>query len=133
MNSLRLRNIKVQLLPRRYKRELAQAERMRMSATDATPEFVERVKSFLRSDSWEVRNSAVKIIARAQCEELYTELVERLLDTRESGILRRNCAELLHELQKGPLFRTDDPAGGLDLQGNELGNPLADHLWRDLQ
>ncbi len=43
------------------------------------------------------------------------------------------AAELLHHLQECALLRADDPAVCLDLQGNELGDELTDHLWGHLQ
>ncbi len=89
------RNIKVLLHPRRYRAELAEAQRMLRSVTEATNGVVQRVRRFLESDSWEVRNCAVKIIARTSCEELYDTLVVKLVERDEAGIVRRNCAEML--------------------------------------
>jgi hypothetical protein len=45
---------------------------------------------------------------------------------------RPHPAQLLHLLQKGPLLRAGWSGARLDLQGNELGEPLADQLRRDL-
>ncbi len=89
------RNIRVLLRPRRYRAELAAAERLLRSATEATNGAPDQIRRFLASDSWEVRNCAVKAIVNTRCEELYDALVDRLLDRDEAGILRRNCAELL--------------------------------------
>jgi len=89
------RNIKVLLHPRRYRAELAEAQRMLRSVTEATNGVVQRVRELLESDSWEVRNCAVKIIARTSCTELYDTLVAKLIERDEAGIIRRNCAEML--------------------------------------
>ena len=89
------RNIKVLLNPRRYKAELGEAGRMLRSVTEATDGVAGRIRGFLESDSWEVRNVAIKIIARTRCEELYGTLVAKLIERGEAGIIRRNCAELL--------------------------------------
>ncbi len=93
--NLFLQNLKVQLRPRRYKRDLAEAERMLRSLTEPENGVAERLRSLLRSDWWEVRNCALKIIARIRCKDLYGQFVGRLLDRGEAGILRRNCAELI--------------------------------------
>jgi len=89
------RNIKALLSPRRYRAELAEAGRMLRSVTEATNGVAETIQGFLASDSWEVRNCALKIIARTRCEELYAVLVAKLAERGEAGIIRRNCAELL--------------------------------------
>ncbi len=89
------RNIKVLLNRRRYKTELAEAERMLRSVTEATDGVADDIRAFLGSDSWEVRNCAVKVIARTRCEALYGVLAEKLAEPCEAGIVRRNCAELL--------------------------------------
>ncbi len=89
------RNIKVLLSPRRYKAELAEAGRVLHSATEKTDGLAGRVRGFLQSDSWEVRNFALKIIAHTRCEELYAALVAKLSERGEAGIVRRNAAELL--------------------------------------
>lgn len=89
------RNIRVLLRPRRYRAELAAAARLYDSATEVIDGVPDQIRSFLASDSWEVRNYAIKTIVKIRCEELYDALVERLLDRDEAGILRRNCAELL--------------------------------------
>ena len=68
---------------------------MLRSVTEATNGVAGRIRGFLGSDSWEVRNCALKIIARTRCEELYGKLVAKLLEADEAGIIRRNCAELL--------------------------------------
>jgi len=96
--SLIARNIKVLLNPRRYGAELARAEHMLRSVTEANNGAAERIRGFLGSDSWEVRNCAVKIITRTRCETLYGVLVAKLLERGEAGILRRNCAESLPAL-----------------------------------
>lgn len=110
------RNIRVLLQPRRYRAELAAAARLYNSAAEATDGVADQIRRFLASDSWEVRNYAVKTIAKTRCEELYDTLIERLLDRGEAGILRRNCAELLPSIPlRNPraveaLFRVlDDP------------------------
>ena len=96
--SLLRRNIKVLLQPRRYRAELGEAGRMLRSVTEPTNGVAGRIRGFLDSDSWEVRNCALKIIARTRCEELYGELVAKLLEASEAGIIRRNCAELLPDV-----------------------------------
>ena len=93
------RNIKVLLQPRRYRAELAKAGHMLRSTTEAVNGVAGRIRGFLASDSWEVRNLGVKIIARTRCEELYGELVARLLACGEAGIIRRNCAEALTHIR----------------------------------
>ena len=97
--SLIRRNIKVMLQPRRYRAELAEAGRMLRSITEATNGVAKQIRGFLASDSWEVRNCAVKIIARVRCEELYGEIASRLVERGEAGIIRRNCAEALTDIQ----------------------------------
>ena len=54
----------------------------------------------------------------------------RLLNRAADG---SKATEILHRLQEGALLRTDDPAVRLDLQSNELSNPLAEQLRGDLQ
>lgn len=94
-----LQNIKVQFFSRRYNAELARAERLLARAKGPTDELIASVRNLLESDSWEVRNAAIKIIGRAKCEPLYGVLVEKLCDKNEAGILRRNCAEMIHNLR----------------------------------
>jgi len=89
------RNIRVLLHPRRYRAELARAGKMLRSLTEAKGDVPDRIRELLGSDAWEVRNCAVKIIVRTHCEELYPVLVEKLTEAGESGIVKRNCAELL--------------------------------------
>ncbi len=93
------RNIKVLLQPRRYRAQLAEAGRMLRSITEATNGVAGQIREFLASDSWEVRNCAVKIIVRTRCEELYGEIVVRLVERGEAGIIRRNCAEAVTDIQ----------------------------------
>jgi HEAT repeat protein len=89
------RNIKVLLQPRRYRAELAAAIKMQTSCSQLTDNDEARVRAFLQSDSWEVRNCAVKIIAKTNYTPLLPALEEMLLDRSEAGIVRRNCAEML--------------------------------------
>ncbi len=89
------RNLRVLLRPWRYRAELAAAARLYDSAAETTEGVRDPIRRFLASDSWEVRNYAIKIIVKTRCEEFYDTLVDRLLDRNEAGILRRNCAELL--------------------------------------
>lgn len=89
------RNIRALLHPRRHRAEQAEAARMLRSATQADNGTAERIRGFLESDAWLVRNCALKIIARTRCEELYDVLIEKLRDGSEAPIIRRNCAELI--------------------------------------
>lgn len=97
--NLLLRNLKVQLFSRRYGAEQARAEKLLATATEPTDEVIAAIRQFLQSDSWEVRNAAVKTIGRIHCEPLYGVLVEKLCDRNEAGILRRNCAEMVYNLR----------------------------------
>ncbi len=92
------RNVRAMLRPGRARAELAEANRMLRSVTEATNGVAEQIGGFLASDSWEVRNTAVKIIARTRCEAMYDRLPAALLDAGESGIIRRNCAEALLDI-----------------------------------
>ena len=94
MNLIR-RNLRALLHARRHKAELAEANRMLRSLTEATDGVADRIRRLLASDAWEVRNCALKIIARTRCEELFGALVAGLIQRDEAGIIRRNCAELL--------------------------------------
>jgi HEAT repeat protein len=116
--NLLLRNLKTLLFPRRYRAELADADRMLRAEAEAVNGAAERIRGFLASDAWEVRNCAVKIIARTRCEELYDVLRAKLLERGEAGIVRRNCAELIPLL--GPAAREMEDA---------LRRALADPYW----
>jgi len=89
------RNLNVLLRPRRYRAELGEAVHLLLTATEATNGVVESIRAFLESDAWEVRNCAVKLIARTGCAALYPVLAKKLAERDEAGIIRRNCAELL--------------------------------------
>lgn len=93
--SLIRRNIRALLHARRHRAEQAEAARMLRSVTEADNGTAERIRGFLESDAWLVRNCALKIIARTRCEELYGVLIEKLRDWSEAPIIRRNCAELI--------------------------------------
>ena len=63
---------------------------------DLAPDEVRRhLPDLLASGNWEVRNAALKLVARIRDEERFGLLAEKLLDAREAGIIRRNAAELL--------------------------------------
>ena len=49
---------------------------------------------------------------------------KQLLGFLHGAADRCHAAKLLHEAQKGPLLRAEHALGCLDLQGNELGDPL---------
>ena len=105
-----LQNIRVLMSPGRYRAELRAAERMRGEVREAARGGAERlcaegtagsngaadrIRGFLGSRSWEVRNCALKLIAETRCAQLYGTLTAKLLEREEVGIVRRNCAELL--------------------------------------
>jgi hypothetical protein len=96
------RNILAYLQPWKYRDELAGARRLLACAKpspSADAELLDRLRRLLESDLWEVRNCAVKIIARARCEPLYHVLTTKLVDRNEAVIIRRNCAERLTEAE----------------------------------
>ena len=75
--------------------QYALAEQLLRGDAQDPAELEHDVRDFLASNSWEVRNVAVKLIADKQLEPLYPVLAEKLLDRREAGIVRRNCAEMI--------------------------------------
>ncbi len=100
--SLILRNIRALLHPRRHRAEQAEANRMLRSVTEATDGVADRIRGFLQSDAWLVRNCGIKIIARTRCEELYDVLLDKLADRSEAPIIRRNCAERIPTVEIDP-------------------------------
>ena len=100
--SLVLRNIRALLNPRRHRAEQAEASRMLRSVTEATDGVADRIRGFLQSDAWLVRNCGIKIIARTRCEELYDVLLDKLADRSEAPIIRRNCAERIPTVEIDP-------------------------------
>lgn len=105
--NLLARNLRVILHQRRYRAELAGAERLLRSAAGDSAQpgsarsdgLAARLRGYLSSESWEVRNCALKVIATARCEQLYPLLIATLADRTEAGIARRNCAELVLALR----------------------------------
>jgi HEAT repeat protein len=77
------------------KAKLRAAEQL-LAEPDLSPDEVRRrLPELLACGNWEVRNVAVKLIARLRDPALFHVLLEKLLDADEAGIVRRNAAELL--------------------------------------
>jgi HEAT repeat protein len=104
------------LLPRRWKGALAEVKRLLAAERPAPEGLGPRLDRWLESPGWEVRNAAVKLVAHVREEARYPRLLQKLGDRRESGIVRRNVAEVLSRIGlKTPEARTallaalDDP------------------------
>jgi HEAT repeat protein len=102
-----LRNVRALLHPRRHKAEKARAARLYRDPSQAGEKLEAALRGFLASDAWEVRNVAIKIVARAPCEALLPVLTAALLDRAEVGIVRRNAAEMLIVAGRRSLEITD--------------------------
>jgi len=85
------------LLPHRWKGKLAEAERLLRAATPPTG-LGAKLDAWLASPAWELRNAAVKLIARARDHDRYARLLAKLGDRSEAGIVRRNAAEAVARL-----------------------------------
>jgi hypothetical protein len=55
------------------------------------------VLQYLQSPSWEVRNIGIKLIPRIRTPDLLDQLLQRLADGSECGIVRRNAAAAVRE------------------------------------
>lgn len=62
------------------------------------PDVGQKLDAWLESPGWEVRNAAVKLIARFRDQGRYHRLLQRLADPSEAGIVRRNAAEAIARL-----------------------------------
>lgn len=88
----------VGLAPRSERQAYREAHRL-LAASDPDPSHIQaKIPAFLASRSWEVRNDAVKLIAKMRDEERYPALAAKLVDRREVGIVRRNCAEMMQQI-----------------------------------
>lgn len=76
------------------------AEGLLRRADVPSDEVRRRLPELLACDNWEVRNLALKLIAKIRDEDRFHVLPEKLLDGDEAGIVRRNAAELLADWGK---------------------------------
>jgi len=86
------------LLPHRWKGQLAAAKRLLDSPPESANGVGEKIDAWLESPGWEVRNAAVKLIARVRDEARYGRLLGKLADRDEAGIVRRNAAEAIAQI-----------------------------------
>lgn len=93
-----LRTLVALLFAHRWKGQLAEAERFLRSESPPSDGLGAKLDAWLASPAWELRNAAVKLIARARDQGRYARLLERLLDGAEAGIVRRNAAEAVARL-----------------------------------
>lgn len=89
-----LRALRALLTPHRWKGQLAQASGL-LRAAEPPDGLGPRIDRWLESPAWELRNAAVKLIARFGDESRYDRIIAALTDRREAGIVRRNAAEAL--------------------------------------
>jgi HEAT repeat protein len=92
-----LRALETLLLPHRWKAQLAEAERL-LRAEPPPAGIGARLDAWLASPAWELRNAAVKLIARVRDQDRYARLLAKLADRSEAGIVRRNAAEAVAHL-----------------------------------
>jgi len=85
------------LSPHRWKGKLAEAERL-LRAETPPADLGAKLDAWLASPAWELRNAAVKLIARFRDEGRYLRLLGALADRSEAGIVRRNAAEAIAQL-----------------------------------
>lgn len=85
------------LLPHRWKGKLAEADRL-LRAEPPPTGIGAKLDAWLASPAWELRNAAVKLVARARDETHYARLLGKLTDRSEAGIVRRNAAEAVATL-----------------------------------
>jgi len=86
------------LFPHLWRGQLAEASRLLASGA-APPEGVgAKLDAWLAAPAWEVRNVAVKLIARLRDSARYVRLLQKLTDRAEAGIVRRNAAEAIRGL-----------------------------------
>ena len=83
----------VALLSRhRWKGKLAEAQGLLRAETPPT-DLGAKLDAWLASPAWELRNAALKLIARFRDKGRYARLLGALTDRSEAGIVRRNAAE----------------------------------------
>ncbi len=85
------------LSPHRWKGKLAEAERLLRAETPPAG-LGAKLDAWLASPAWELRNAAVKLIARFRDDGRYARLLGALADRAEAGIVRRNAAEAIAQL-----------------------------------
>jgi UDP-N-acetylglucosamine--N-acetylmuramyl-(pentapeptide) pyrophosphoryl-undecaprenol N-acetylglucosamine transferase len=95
-----LRNVRSLLHFRRSKAEKARAANLLRDSSEAGDELEPTLRALLASDAWEARNDAIKAIAKTRCEPLLPVLAEAVVDRREVGIVRRNAAEMLRQVDR---------------------------------
>jgi len=68
-----------------------------LHSSSSADEIRRHLPELLDSGNWQVRNAAIKLVAKIRDEDRFDLLIEKLLDRNEAGIVRRNAAELLHK------------------------------------
>ena len=74
---------------------LREGQRLLKQPDVSSEDVRRRLPDLLASNNWEVRNVAIKLIAKIRDESRFGLLLEKLSDPDEAGIVRRNAAELL--------------------------------------
>ncbi len=93
-----MRALAALLFPHRWRGSLAQAERLLASEGPPPEGAGDRLDAWLASPVWELRNAAVKLIAKLRNEARYPRLLAAVGDRAEAGIVRRNAAEAIAKL-----------------------------------
>jgi HEAT repeat protein len=93
-----LRALVAVLSRHRWKGHLAEAERLLAAETPPAGGIGAKLDAWLASPAWELRNAAVKLIARCRDQERYARLLRTLTDRSEAGIVRRNAAQCIGRL-----------------------------------
>ena len=68
-----------------------------LQSSSSADDIRRHLPELLSSGNWQVRNAAIKLVAKIRDEDRFDLLIEKLLDRNEAGIVRRNAAELLHK------------------------------------
>ncbi len=68
-----------------------------LQSSNSPADIRRHLPELLSSGNWQVRNAAIKLVAKIRDEDRFDLLIEKLLDRNEAGIVRRNAAELLHK------------------------------------
>ena len=68
-----------------------------LQSSNSPADILRHLPELLNSGNWQVRNAAIKLVAKIRDEDRFDLLIEKLLDRNEAGIVRRNAAELLHK------------------------------------
>jgi len=93
-----LRRLVALVTARRWRGSLAEAERLLASPQPPPEDIGKKLDPWLASPAWELRNAAVKLIARCRDESRYSRLLAALTDPAEAGIVRRNAATAIASL-----------------------------------